>query len=50
MYYLLYLAFPFETQSDEEDRAIEVIDGTSVGSVSNGDIEKKGVDWSKVKL
>lgn len=51
MYYLAYLAFPFETQSDEEDRADEVIHGTSVnGSENNEDAERKGVDWSQVKL
>ena len=51
VYYLLYLAVPFITQTDEEDLAAEVIEGTSAnGSDDNGDAESKGVDWSKVKF
>jgi NCS1 family nucleobase:cation symporter-1 len=47
-YYLLYLAAPFETQTDEEDTGIETIEGMSAdGSGDNGE---KGVNWSQVKL
>jgi hypothetical protein len=45
------LAFPFETHTDEEDVAVETIEGASAdGSVINEDVERKGVDWSQVKL
>ena len=30
-YYLLYLAFPFATQTDDEDKAIEVLEGREYG-------------------
>lgn len=51
VYYLLYLAVPFDTQIDEEDQATETIEGASVsGSLRNGDEEQKGVDWSQIKL
>lgn len=51
MYYLAYLAFPFETQSDEEDRAADVLHGLGAdGSESNEDSERQGVKWADVKL